>query len=264
MERLRRLPALELDRPAEHVLRLTLRAAGRLNAVSGAMHRELADIWQTIGARRRDACGARARRGRRLQRGRRPRPRCRDRRRPRDTRARVPRGAQPRLQSRRLSEADRVRDDRPGRRRRARDRAARGHLARDTERAHRRRSHEAGRGRRRPCRARLAAALRPGEGEVPPAAVRADRRRRRRSASGSCRCACPTTSSSRVRSRSQRGSRAGRRQRSATRSSRSTTGCVSPGPAFDASLALEFLDMAGPDVREGIAAVREKRPPAFG
>ena len=35
------------------------------------------------------------------------------------------------------------------------------------------------------------------------------------------------------------------------------------GPAFDASLALEFLDMTGPDVREGVAAVREKRPPAF-
>jgi enoyl-CoA hydratase len=36
------------------------------------------------------------------------------------------------------------------------------------------------------------------------------------------------------------------------------------GPAFDASLALEFLDMTGPDVHEGIAAVREKRPPSFG
>ena len=36
------------------------------------------------------------------------------------------------------------------------------------------------------------------------------------------------------------------------------------GPAFDASLALEFLDMTGPDVHEGVAAVREKRPPDFG
>ena len=35
-------PSLELDRPAQHVLRLTLRAAGKLNAVSGAMHSELA------------------------------------------------------------------------------------------------------------------------------------------------------------------------------------------------------------------------------
>ena len=35
------------------------------------------------------------------------------------------------------------------------------------------------------------------------------------------------------------------------------------GPIFDASLALEFLDMAGPDVREGVAAIREKRPARF-
>jgi enoyl-CoA hydratase len=41
-------PSLELDRPAQHVLRLTLRASGRLNAVSGTMHRELAAIWRTV------------------------------------------------------------------------------------------------------------------------------------------------------------------------------------------------------------------------
>ena len=41
-------PSLELDRPAHHVLRLTLRAPGRLNAVSGAMHTELAQVWRTI------------------------------------------------------------------------------------------------------------------------------------------------------------------------------------------------------------------------
>ena len=35
------------------------------------------------------------------------------------------------------------------------------------------------------------------------------------------------------------------------------------GPIFDASLALEFMDMAGPDVREGVAAVREKRRARF-
>ena len=43
-------PSLELDRPAEHVLRLTLRAPGRLNAVSGAMHRELAALWPAVAA----------------------------------------------------------------------------------------------------------------------------------------------------------------------------------------------------------------------
>jgi enoyl-CoA hydratase len=42
-------PSLELDRPADGVLRLTLRAPGRLNAVSGAMHGELAALWRTIG-----------------------------------------------------------------------------------------------------------------------------------------------------------------------------------------------------------------------
>lgn len=38
----------------------------------------------------------------------------------------------------------------------------------------------------------------------------------------------------------------------------------SAGPAFDASLALEFLGFGGPDVREGIASLRDKRPPRFG
>jgi enoyl-CoA hydratase len=35
------------------------------------------------------------------------------------------------------------------------------------------------------------------------------------------------------------------------------------GPTFDTSLALEFLGFAGPDVREGLLALREKRPPRF-
>jgi enoyl-CoA hydratase len=33
------------------------------------------------------------------------------------------------------------------------------------------------------------------------------------------------------------------------------------GPAFDASLALEFLGFTGPDAREGLAALIEKRAP---
>lgn len=37
----------------------------------------------------------------------------------------------------------------------------------------------------------------------------------------------------------------------------------SAGPTFDASLALEFLAFTGPDVKEGIAAIREKRAPDF-
>ncbi|MDE2049245.1 MAG: enoyl-CoA hydratase, partial [Betaproteobacteria bacterium] len=35
------------------------------------------------------------------------------------------------------------------------------------------------------------------------------------------------------------------------------------GPAFDTSLALEFVGFGGPDVHEGMAAVREKRTPRF-
>jgi len=49
-EQYQAFPSLELDVPAPHVLRLTLRAEGRLNAVSATMHRELASIWPVIGA----------------------------------------------------------------------------------------------------------------------------------------------------------------------------------------------------------------------
>jgi enoyl-CoA hydratase len=35
------------------------------------------------------------------------------------------------------------------------------------------------------------------------------------------------------------------------------------GPSFDASLALEFLGFTGPEVREGVAAFKEKRKPDF-
>jgi enoyl-CoA hydratase len=35
------------------------------------------------------------------------------------------------------------------------------------------------------------------------------------------------------------------------------------GPIFDASLAFEFMGFAGPDVREGVAAIKGKRPPSF-
>lgn len=35
------------------------------------------------------------------------------------------------------------------------------------------------------------------------------------------------------------------------------------GPSFDTSLALEFLGFAGPDVREGVDAMRQKRRPEF-
>jgi len=42
-------PSLDLDRPEDGILRLTLRAPGRLNAVSEEQHGELARVWQAIG-----------------------------------------------------------------------------------------------------------------------------------------------------------------------------------------------------------------------
>jgi enoyl-CoA hydratase len=35
------------------------------------------------------------------------------------------------------------------------------------------------------------------------------------------------------------------------------------GPAFDTSLALEFMGFSGPDVREGVASLRQRRSPRF-
>ncbi len=35
------------------------------------------------------------------------------------------------------------------------------------------------------------------------------------------------------------------------------------GPAFDASLALEMMGFTGEEVKEGIAAIKEKRKPSF-
>jgi enoyl-CoA hydratase len=35
------------------------------------------------------------------------------------------------------------------------------------------------------------------------------------------------------------------------------------GPSFDASLALEVLGFTGPEVKEGLASLRERRNPAF-
>jgi enoyl-CoA hydratase len=35
------------------------------------------------------------------------------------------------------------------------------------------------------------------------------------------------------------------------------------GPTFDTSLALEFMGFGGPDVREGVASLKDKRRPKF-
>src|SRR5690348_17062179 len=43
-----RFTALRFERPAPHVLRITISAPGRLNAVDAAMHRELAEVWTVV------------------------------------------------------------------------------------------------------------------------------------------------------------------------------------------------------------------------
>jgi enoyl-CoA hydratase len=35
------------------------------------------------------------------------------------------------------------------------------------------------------------------------------------------------------------------------------------GPSFDASLALEMLGFTGPEAKEGLGAIKEKRKPSF-
>ena len=40
--------SLELDRPDRWILRITLRAPGKLNAVDAAAHAQLATVWQTV------------------------------------------------------------------------------------------------------------------------------------------------------------------------------------------------------------------------
>ena len=41
-------PSLQLERPAEGVLRIVMSAPGRLNAAGDQMHRDLAGIWTEI------------------------------------------------------------------------------------------------------------------------------------------------------------------------------------------------------------------------
>ena len=41
-------PSLEVDSPADGVLRLTMRSEGRLNAAGAEMHRDLAEVWGAV------------------------------------------------------------------------------------------------------------------------------------------------------------------------------------------------------------------------
>ena len=74
----------------------------------------------------------------------------------------------------------------------------------------------------------------------------------------------PPTRCCRGRSRSPTGSRAGGSQLAIRWTKRSLNNWLrQAGPIFDQSIALEMLTFMDEDVREGLAAIREKRPPAF-
>ena len=172
-----RYAQIQLDRPHPRVLRITMNKPEQLNAIDQATHAELAaDL-----ARRRCRPGHRGghhdRRRAGVLRRRRSRHGERSRRRLRRACPRLEGGARPRLQHRQLLQADRQRHARAGGRRRPRRRAAGRHLDRHQDGAPHRRPHPARRRRRRPCGDHLAAAVRHGQGQILPPALRAADRR---------------------------------------------------------------------------------------
>ena len=214
-------PSLELDRPAQHVLRLTLRAAGKAERRQRRDARRARGRLEDDRRRRRDARGDRARRGRGIQLRRRPRPRARDRERRRRRALRVFHEARDLVYNvidcpKPIVSAMTGPAVGAG--------LAVGLLAdisiATPGGADRRRPHEARRRRRRSRGDRLAAALRAREGEVPPAALRAARRRRGRA--HRARLALRARGRARgARARDRDAARRGRRsRRSGTRSSR--------------------------------------------
>ena len=130
------------------------------------------------------------------------------------------------------------------------------------ERQDRRRPHPPGRRRRRPCGDRLAAAVRHGQGQVPPAAVRAASAARRPSASAWSRWRSTRPAAARA---YEIADRLAAGSQSAIRWTKYSLNnwLRQAGPTFDTSLALEFMGFAGPDVREGVASLRERRAPKF-
>ena len=189
-ERYAAFPSLELDRPAPHVLRLTLRAPGRLNAVSGSMHGELAGVWRTIGEDE-------------------------------DTRAVIVRGADGAFSA--GGDLDLVLE-----------------IASDYE-TRRRVFHEA-----RDLVYNVLDCPKPIVSAMTGPAVGAG-------------LAVGLLADISIATRLAASSQPAIRHTKLALNNWLRLA----GPAFDASLALEFLDMTGPDVHEGVSAVREKRSPRF-
>ena len=131
--------------------------------------------------------------------------------------------------------------------------------------AHHRRPHAARRRRRRPRRDRVAAAVRHGEGQVLPAALRGARPARRPSASASSRYGGRRRPARwRRRWRSPTKLADGRADRDPLHQVRAQQLAAHGGarPSTPRS-ALEILGFSGPEVKEGLAALKEKRKPKF-
>ena len=147
------------------------------------------------------------------------------------------RGARPRLQRHQLLQADRVGDPRPGRGRRPGGGAPGRRLGGGAHRPDHRRPHPPRRGRRRPRRDLLAAAVRHGQGQVLPAHLRDPHAARRPSGSAWCRSASTTTEVQDQALEVATDWPTARSAASGSPSTRSTTGTGTMGPIFDASLA---------------------------
>ena len=161
-----------------------------------------------------------------------------------------------------LLEAHRVGDPRSGRRGGARRRPARRHLGRRPLRPHHRRSHPPRRRRRRPRRDLLAAAVRDGEGEVLPAHLRdlTGEEAERIGLVSLC-----VDDDELFDTALEIAIELATGAQSAIRWTKHTLNnwYRMLGPAFDASLGLEFYGFGGPDAAEGLAALREKRAAEF-
>ena len=130
-------------------------------------------------------------------------------------------------------------------------------------RPHHRRPHPPRRRRGRPCRHLLAAPVRHGQGEVLPAHLPRPRRRggrahRARVALRRRRRGCSTP-------RFEIATELANGAQSAIRWTKQSLNnwYRMLGPAFDASVGLEFYGFGGPDAAEGLAALREKRTAEF-
>ena len=152
---------------------------------------------------------------------------------------------------------------RPRRGRRTGVRDPVGHLRGQQDRQADRRPHAPGPRRGRPRRHHLAAAVRHGTCQVPPAPVHDTVRPGSRATSGSCRWRWTTAWSQEK--ALEIATQLAEGPPTAIRLTKYTMNhwLRMAGPIFDASLAFEFHAFTGPELAEGLASIREKRKPNF-